>query len=422
MSRRGGVQRRRLHANPIERQDQHAVLRQSPDRHRRRGHVLDGRHGESPLRERDPIEMFDALPDVRVTEPFRQPRRVERRVVGAFRSRRDVVGQIGIREHTGPERARRGRGRSSVFLHLEAHHRHGEIPRGAAIGHGAKPPVSEGAESDTRQDLESFEALRRIVHPQPEHEGAASGIEVTDDVVQIRDATFSELEQRGQEPLGPRDFFTDDRFPQRADVVAPTLRRLPCVSRPGRRAGRDDTVPVNTDAFGEHAKGRRRTLVQMRDERRVVGEKLQRLVVQRRQAVADQGRLTVRDDRGDELVGCDAPPEDRVAPDFRAQWHGHEIETRRIAIRCRPDRPSPLIGCRQSLQAFRMQKRGRGWIPCLEIEHEARHFGDEAAAIGDRIDTERACEGDGAAGHRKILNNGVGRGETDRDCRGDDRA
>src|SRR5258708_40272572 len=71
------------------------------------------------------------------------------------------------------------------------------------------------------------------------------------------------------------ELLADDRFPRRGRAVA---------------ARYDDTPVANVHAFAERRKRRGRTLDDPREQRCVAGKELQRLVVHRREAVADEGR------------------------------------------------------------------------------------------------------------------------------------
>src|SRR5919197_2043156 len=124
----------------------------------------------------------------------------------------------------------------------------------------------------------------------------AGSIEVAGKVVEIGQAAFASLEERNEKPLRTRRPLADDRLPQRCDLVTLTLR-VPSFGG----AGGHDAVSANADRCGEDRKGGRGALVDSPDQRFMVGEELQRLIVQRRQAMAEQRRLAVCEDNVNQL-------------------------------------------------------------------------------------------------------------------------
>src|SRR5204863_261655 len=80
----------------------------------------------------------------------------------------------------------------------------------------------------------------------------------------------------------------DGRFPQRL--------------RPGA-ARRHDAAATNTEAAAERGERRRRAIVQPSDRRRMIREEPQRLIVEPGEAVAQERRLTIAENRCDNSGG-----------------------------------------------------------------------------------------------------------------------
>src|SRR5438270_11983508 len=107
------------------------------------------------------------------------------------------------------------------------------------------------------------------------------------DVEQVRETAPIGFEELLHEPLGAIRFFADDCFP----------------CGPGALATRcDDAVAMHVNAFAECCKHCRSPLEQASDKSGVIGEELQRLVVQSGEAVADHCGGTIGKNRPEETV------------------------------------------------------------------------------------------------------------------------
>src|SRR5207237_10468088 len=78
---------------------------------------------------------------------------------------------------------------------------------------------------------------------------------------------------------------------------------------------------------GREGRERRRgqPLDEVRQQRSVLAEKLKRLVVERGEPMAEQSRLAIRHDRGDQLVARDFAMEDVVDTEVHRQRNENEI-------------------------------------------------------------------------------------------------
>ncbi len=213
--------------------------------------------------------------------------------------------------------------------------------------------------SDGRQRLEPIRAERRVSHPQAERKRRVRGIELADAVVEARQPPFVAGEQLAHEAIRTRHLLADCRLPQRRCGVA---------------AWRNDAAGADVEAAGKDGKGGGRPLVQERHDARMLGEVLQRLVIEPGETVAQQRGLTVGENRACELGRPAAAAEYRLAPDRRRQRNRDGLGD--IGVR----RPDTARTCRRDDErpsCFR------------DVVREARQLRDEALAIGG-VDRRRA--------------------------------
>ncbi len=136
----------------------------------------------------------------------------------------------------------------------------------------------------------------------------------------------------------------------------------------------------------------------------MIGEELQRLIVERRQAVAQERRQAVAHDRHHQLVARDAAMKDRVAPHVGTERHRHEIGRGAVGGRTF----DPLAAARRLSQRFK-KPHGLGAATLRVVVNQPRDLVQEAATVRHRIDAERVGERLGAAGHRHVLDGHGGR-------------
>src|SRR5438034_11222663 len=122
-------------------------------------------------------------------------------------------------------------------------------------------------------------------------------------------------------------------------------------------------------------------------------EKRERLIVERRQAVAQQRRLTIAEDGAENGLGGDGPVEDSLPPDRRGQRDRHEF----AAV------------LRRRLREQRSE--------ALRVVRQPRQAGAHARAVRSRIEVERSRERGGTARDRYVFGNRRPSGEPDLKCR-----
>ena len=125
--------------------------------------------------------------------------------------------------------------------------------------------LAVGARRDG-QRLEADGAHRGVRHPEPERERPPRGIELADDVVDIRKTAVVQLEELLQEALRARHLFEDDAFPQRVHVDLLTL------SPAHGGTERDDAISLHADAGRDDREDRRRPLVDPLEQLRMIRE------------------------------------------------------------------------------------------------------------------------------------------------------
>src|SRR5262249_19779861 len=157
----------------------------------------------------------------------------------------------------------------------------------AAEWQHARVPLANLAETGTGERLEAIETRRGVRDPHAQRERAARRIERSNRAVEKRKPAVGGLEEREHETDSAREFLADGGFPGRHGIGA---------------AGGQDAVVVNLEATGEGREDRRLPLVEPRQDRRVAAEKLERLVVQRQQAVTEERGLAIGENRQHDLV------------------------------------------------------------------------------------------------------------------------
>ena len=384
------VRRRRTDADAFERPHQHAIPAQPAHRHqdiRARRRV--GR-AKQPLAERDLVEPIGAHAHVDRSNRLDQPGGVDRFLVDGAPLARRIVREIAAAERARPEAARGGRHRRAVGSGLDARERHRQVVGCAAERQCPQMRLAVGADAE-RQRLEALGSRRRIRHPEAERERAAGRIELADDVVEIRQPSVVQLEQLLDEPIRARHLLEDHALPQRGDVV------------PIEGAGRNDTVVRDPQAGGEGPEGGRRSLVDPLEQLRVIREKPERRIVERREPEAEERCRAIRNDRRDQLARRHRAMKDRRAPEVSRQRHRHHVAGPRVQVL--PSAPQGLPRRRQIRLGRRPSSFGR-------VVEEAGDLVHEAAAIGYGIDPERLRKRSGAAGDRHVLGNSRCRGIT----------
>ncbi len=115
-----------------------------------------------------------------------------------------------------------------------------------------------------------------------------------------------------------------------------------------------------------------------RQQRRMIGEIRERLVVERGEAVAEQRGRTIGDDRDHQILARDPAAKDRAAPQFRRQRNGYQIDRSLVG------RGGAAVPQRF---ANRPQKRVRLHPRALrQAVGKTRDFENEPAAVRNRID------------------------------------
>ncbi len=262
-------------------------------------------------------------------------------------------------------------------------------------------PVAKRVDAGGRERLEAIDARLTVRHPQAEHEGAMRRVDLADRVVEVREPAFVELEELRHEAVHARNLLNRHGLPEGNRRVA---------------SGRHDAILLDVQRARERGEGRSGALGDSREDRRVLSEIRERVVVERGQPVADQRRRPVRHDRRHEFVARDAAVEDRVAPYVRRQRDGDQLGQLRI------QRDGGNFAARGFL-AQALKKRVNGRLVTLRVVvDQPGDFGEEAAAIGSRVDAERARERRGTAGDRYVLGDRDRGGQPDRKCRYNRRA
>src|SRR5213078_4280122 len=114
----------------------------------------------------------------------------------------------------------------------------------------------------------------------------------------LGEASAIGFEERLQKSVGPFELLAHDRFPY---------------GRRGIAAGYREPAVADMDAFAKGGKWRRRAFDEPREQRTMVGEELQRVVVERGKAVADQRTRSIGQNRGDQIFAADGPVKHRLA-------------------------------------------------------------------------------------------------------------
>ena len=65
---------------------------------------------------------------------------------------------------------------------------------------------------------------------------------------------------------------------------------------------------MNREVRGKGGKRRRTIFIEVPDDRRMIREELQRLIVERRKTVNEKRRVSVGHDCSEQMDRCDAPP------------------------------------------------------------------------------------------------------------------
>ena len=212
-------------------------------------------------------------------------------------------------------------------------------------------------------------------------------IELSNRVVEIRHPAVGPHEQRADKSIRPRDFFADDRLPERDRVFA---------------TGRHDATAVDVQAAGEDRERRGIAHVDLRDDAGMIRQVLQHLVVEARKTVTEKRRLPIAENRRHEIARRDAAMEDGSAPHGGGQRNGDELARARGGSGGLPEPPDDLFRA----AAFAIGK----------AVDEAGDLADEPRAIGNGMDVERGGDRRGSAGDGNIFRNGGG-GETHLDSR-----
>ena len=127
----------------------------------------------------------------------------------------------------------------------------------------------------------------------------------------------------------------------------------------------------------------------------MVREKLQRVVIECGETMADERRLAVREDGQNQLVTRDAPMKHMTAPPIGAKGNRNEI----VGSTTRSWRgrigAANAIASRRARSEARREQLGRPLR--IVVEHESRHLVHEPPAIGNGIDVDQLSESCGAA-------------------------
>ena len=134
----------------------------------------------------------------------------------------------------------------------------------------------------------------------------------------------------------------------------------------------------------------------------MLDEVLQRLIVERRETMTEEGCRVVRDNRADELVARDLPAKDRTAPDVGGQRHRHDVG--RAAIHA-----VAVVCCAlRRLREVEEKRRNRRLSTAGIFVQNPRHVEHEPAAIRRRVDRKRLRKRRDSARHPDVLGNRTG--------------
>ena len=379
---RVGVQRRIGDPDPLERERQHAHRRKGAQRVLDGARVRVGGRTEYALPESVLIQALRPHLEVATENHVGEPRRVGR-------AGRLILGSADV-ERAHPHRPPAER-RPPVLVGPCSRKERRQIAQRPRERKGLHAPVAVRL---GRLGDERFEALdpdAAIVHPQSERKGLRGRLQVGHRIVDVGDAGVALLEELAHEPLGLIDARADRRLPQGHGV---------------RAAWRHDAAGGDAQAAGERGKGRRAPFMHARERGRMIREERQRLVVQRGEAVADERRVAVAQNRHQHRAVGQRPMNDRFAPQSRCQRNRNQLD--RAGGR----------RCRRTKRFDASEARVRHRVPSLrDVVDEPRDFGSEPGGVWCGIDAERRCQSRDPAGHGDIFGNRPLSGEARPECR-----
>ena len=156
---------------------------------------------------------------------------------------------------------------------------------------------------------EPIEANRRVRNPRAERKRHVRRVELGERVVEVRNPAVVIAVQRPHETIGPVHALANNGLPERHAKLS---------------ARRGHAPVANVQVGAERRERRRRAIVEIPEHRGMLGEKRQRAVVLAGEAVAQQRRAAIFENRHDKIGGRDRPVEHRAAPHVSGERDGHE--------------------------------------------------------------------------------------------------
>ena len=242
-----------------------------------------------------------------------QPRRVDRSIPigGFFENPRRIGRQFDAFNGACPEVERRRRCRQAGGSGAHTHQQRRQVVR---LAHerlrlqGA--PVAGRGDRGGSQRAHSVETRRRIVHPQAEREPLPVEIELADRVVEARHPAFVLCKQGDEKSIRAREAGPNDVFPQPASFV---------------NARRHDTTALHANLFRKHRERLDAERIYLRENRRMVRQILQRLIVQGGEPVTEERGLPIGENLDHEIARRDGAQEYGLAPNCSGQRHRNEL-------------------------------------------------------------------------------------------------
>ena len=212
-------------------------------------------------------------------------------------------------------RATAGAAGSAVGAACDAQQQHRQIVRARREnGSVFEMRLAVVADAGVSQRLEALEPRGGVRIHEPSANARRAGSSWPIDVVEIRQPAFVQLEAAA------------GMNARRASPARATT--LPTAAPRRRRPAATTRLPASRKLRAEGGEGRRRALVEALEQRRVIGEEGQRLVVERGEAVAEQRRARSVMIAATSSSRRDRAMEDRAAPHSRRQRHRHRIARR----------------------------------------------------------------------------------------------
>ena len=237
-----------------------------PEQAKRGGGLRIGRALKHPLTEGKLIQTIAARIHIEIGRRAHQPRSINRTVNAARQWRLVGSGHAGVHVERGrPERTTGWGSRRSCAVGPNAQQKKGEVAQRARKRMVGLPPLVVAAHTRCGQRSESLDSLIVIRQPQAEGKRGGRRRRRIDHVVQVGESPIVLAEQLADERVWRGHRGVNRRFPEWNSAL--TSRR-------------HDSSLMNPQVVAKCGKRRRSPLVQIRHQRRVLDEVVQRLIVE----------------------------------------------------------------------------------------------------------------------------------------------